>query len=35
MRNGLIDGTKCSLQNKRGICSDYCVLHIQQMEVVL
>jgi hypothetical protein len=24
-----------SLQNEREICSDYCVLHIQQMEVML
>ncbi len=24
-----------SLQNEREICSDYCVLHIKQMEVVL
>ena len=35
MRNGLIDGTKCQSSDVRKICSDYCVLHIQQMEVVL
>ncbi len=35
MRNGLIDETNVSLQNKREICSNYCVLHIQQMEVML
>jgi hypothetical protein len=34
-RNGLIDGQNVSLQNEREICSDYCVLHIQQMEVML
>ncbi len=35
MRNGLIDGTNVGLLNKREICFDYCVLHIQQMEVML
>jgi hypothetical protein len=35
LRNGLIVGTNVSLQNKREICSNYCVLHIQQMEVML
>jgi hypothetical protein len=35
MRNGLIDGKNVSLPNKRKICLDYCVLHIQQMEVML
>ncbi len=34
LRNGLIDGTNVSLWNKREICSDYCVLHLLQMEVV-
>ena len=35
MRNGLIDGTKCQSSDQKGFFSDYCVLHIQQMEVVL
>jgi hypothetical protein len=35
IRNGLIDEKNVSLLNKREICSDYCVMHIQQMEVVL
>ncbi len=35
MRNELIDGTKCQSSEQKGIFSDYCVLHIQQMEVVL
>ncbi len=35
MRNGLIDGTKCQPSEQKGTYSDYCVLHIQQMEVVL
>jgi hypothetical protein len=35
MRNGLIDGTKYQSSEKREILSDYCILHIQQMEVVL
>jgi hypothetical protein len=34
-RNGLIDGKNVSLWNEREICSNYCVLHIQQMEVLL
>ncbi len=35
MKNGLIDGTNVSLQNEREVCSDYCVLHIQQMKSML
>jgi hypothetical protein len=35
MRNGLIDGTKCQSSEQRVICSNYCVSHIQQMEVTL
>ncbi len=35
MRNGLIDGTKCQSSEQKGICYDYCVLHIQQIEVVI
>ncbi len=35
MRNGLIDGKNVSLQNKKGaIYSNYCVLYIQQMDVM-
>jgi hypothetical protein len=34
IRNGVIDEQNVSLQNKREICSNYCVLHIQQMEVM-
>jgi hypothetical protein len=35
MRYGLFDGTKCQSSKQRAISSDNCVLHIQQMEVVL
>jgi hypothetical protein len=32
MRNGLIDGAKCQSSEQKG---HYCILHIQQIEVVL
>jgi hypothetical protein len=35
MRNGLIDRTKCQSSKQKGNLSDYCVLQIQQMEVML
>jgi hypothetical protein len=35
MRNGLFYGTKCQSSEEMEICSNYCVLHVLRMEVML